>query len=459
MNQNDFSLTLPTDSGRSLVAGWLMLALASLVGAGLVVILIVLARTPVIHDFIPWVGSFRTALVIHVDLSVLVWFLSFAGVFAALGLSEKMARVGKTSLQIAWAGAIIITLSPFLGEDLPYMNNYVPVLDNGAFFLGLGLFCGGFLVMAVHGLVNSRPYPGSGSGEGALRFGVVTALLIALMAAGSFWWTHANMPTGLERDEYWFELLFWGSGHILQFTHGQLMLVAWLWLAWTSGAVMRGLTPRVAMILLVIGALPALLGPVIHASFDVDSPDHREAFTWQMQFGGGMAALPLGLALLWSSFTTGSAEEQKKPERAALLLSIFLFGVGGLIGFLISGVDVTIPAHYHGSIVSITLAFMGLTYHLLPRLGFERPGEKWATRQLILYGVGSSLHIFGLAWSGGHGVQRKTAGAAQGLVTLQEKIPMWIMGLGGILAVVGGLLFLFLAFRALNRRLEVAKAG
>jgi cytochrome c oxidase subunit 1 len=37
---------------------------------------------------------------------------------------------------------------------------------------------------------------------------------------------------------------------------------------------------------------------------------------------------------------------------------------------MIRGVNVVIPAHYHGSIVGITLAFMGLAYVLLPRLGF-----------------------------------------------------------------------------------------
>ena len=46
------------------------------------------------------------------------------------------------------------------------------------------------------------------------------------------------------------------------------------------------------------------------------------------------------------------------------------FGIGGLIGFLISGSNVTIPAHYHGSIVGVTLALMGVCYLLLPKLGY-----------------------------------------------------------------------------------------
>lgn len=43
----------------------------------------------------------------------------------------------------------------------------------------------------------------------------------------------------------------------------------------------------------------------------------------------------------------------------ALLLSFLLFAFSGIIGLLISVVHVTIPAHYHGSIVGITIAIMG----------------------------------------------------------------------------------------------------
>ena len=40
-----------------------------------------------------------------------------------------------------------------------------------------------------------------------------------------------------------------------------------------------------------------------------------------------------------------------------------------MIGIFIAGTNVRIPAHYHGCIVGVTLALMGLVYHLLPQLG------------------------------------------------------------------------------------------
>ncbi|MBF0097549.1 MAG: cbb3-type cytochrome c oxidase subunit I [Magnetococcales bacterium] len=446
MQYDSHSLSLPAQSGQRLASGWLLLALLSLVGAGLVVILIVLARTPVIHNLIPWTGSFRTALVIHVDLSVLVWFLSFAGVLASLTLAERLQGWGRLALRMAMLGTGILTFSPFLGEDAPFRNNYVPVLNNTAFFVGLLLFSGGFALLALLTLWQRRP--AQSAGERGLRFGLWTALLIYLLALASLAWSWWELRGITVHDEHYFELLFWGGGHLLQFTHVQLQMLAWLWLGSLAGLPLF-LTPRMAIPLFIMGALPALVGPVIHAFYTADSGELRLAFSELMIYGGGVASLPLALMMAWALW---KADPVARPEqeimRLALRSSLALFVLGGVIGFMIRGINVTIPAHYHGSIVSVTLVYMGLAYALLPGLGHQQPPVRLAGYQLNLYAFGSMLHIIGLAWSGGHDVQRKTAGAAQGLENLADKIPMWIMGAGGMIAVCGGILFLVLAFRS-----------
>jgi heme/copper-type cytochrome/quinol oxidase subunit 1 len=129
-----------------------------------------------------------------------------------------------------------------------------------------------------------------------------------------------------------------------------------------------------------------------------------------------------------------------------------LFGTGGVIGFLISGSNVTIPAHYHGSIIGVTLALMGFTYDLLPRLGYPAPGGRLARLQPYLYGGGQLLHVAGLVWSGGYGVQRKVAGTEQALNTAERVAAMGLMGIGGLIAIIGGLLFLYLVLRAMLAR-------
>ena len=153
----------------------------------------------------------------------------------------------------------------------------------------------------------------------------------------------------------------------------------------------------------------------------------------------------LGLA------TAPAASATTRPLRAALVWSIALFASGGIIGIFIQGSNVRIPAHYHGCIVGVTLALMGMAYHLLPRLGYTTPTSRMAAWQPVLYGIGQLMHISGLVWSGGYGVQRKVAGAEQVLRSTGEIAGMGLMGLGGLIAIIGGLMFVLVMLRAMRR--------
>ncbi len=414
---------------------------------GLFTLLIVMSRTPGIQDYFPWIDFFHTALVVHVDLTVLVWFLSFAGVLWSFNSSGSGKVWSWAALSLCLSGTVVISLAPFLGAGDPLMNNYVPVLQDPIFFTGLGLFGLGFTALVLHGLFFSHPVGSAISCGGALRFGLLTALVISLLAILALIASWYDMP-GSAQGKAYYELLFWGAGHTIQFTHVQLMLVAWLWLASASGAI-PNLGPRTTLLLFALGAAPALLTPYIYLAYEVGSANHILGLTWLMQFGGGLAALPLALVVVLAVIRTGRVAEGVRAERAALLFSILLFGVGGVIGFLISGSNVTIPAHYHGSIVAVTLAYMGITYHILPLLGFRKPVGKMVNLQPVIYGGGQLMHVLGLAWSGGYGVQRKTAGSDQELKTVQEIAGMGIMGLGGMIAIIGGILFLIIVFKAM----------
>ena len=119
------------------------------------------------------------------------------------------------------------------------------------------------------------------------------------------------------------------------------------------------------------------------------------------------------------------------------------------MGFMIDGNNVRIPAHYHGCIVGVSLALMGLSYQLLPALGFKKVNFKLSKIQLWIYATGQFMHISGLVWSGGYGVERKVAGAAQGLDSMGRIAGMGLMGLGGLLSAVGGFMFIVIVIKAM----------
>lgn len=448
MPQGHYFLPIHSDARRTLAVKWLWLSVLALLGAGIFSVLLVLARTPVVGEMMPYADFFHTALVIHVDLSVLVWILAFSGVLWCLAAREGHARVNRWVFYVICVATSLIAASGFLPEARPLLSNYIPVLDNPVFLTGLVLFGIGIGAQVFAAMKFAMPVGAEMSKPGVLRFGLNCAAISVLVALLVFAWSWWALPRGFAADVY-YEYLFWSGGHVLQFTYTLLMMVCWLWLASASG-IRFIMSERVVLLVFLAGLVSVFIAPLIHLAYDVTDPSFRQMFTWLMSFGGSLATFPLGLAIYYGLILHKPQDAMQRTAHSALMTSLLLFGGGGVIGFLIAGNDVTVPAHYHGCIVGVTLALMGTAYHLLPELGFKRVSFKWANIQLWVYGSGQFLHILGLVWSGGYGVQRKVAGAAQGLDSIERVAGMGLMGFGGLLSAIGGFIFVVIAIRALR---------
>jgi len=343
----------------------------------------------------------------------------------------------------------MMVLAPFVDPGKPVMANYVPVIESKLFLAGLIVFALGAAALVARVLITSDILPRTLDGAASLRFGLFAAAVATAVALVAFSWSIAVLPRSLDSETYW-EILFWGGGHALQYVWTILLLVAWLWLAQACGAVLR-LSARVTLLLFCIAVAPVFITPYAYLAHDIVSVEHRHLHTLGMRVGGGMAIFPIALAVLLALTRLRSIPAEGRPLRATLIASMSLFAAGGIIGMAIDGNNVKIPAHYHGCIVGVTLAMMGLVYYLLPRLGYGAPRGSLAVRQPYIYGLGQLMHIVGLVWSGGYGVQRKVAGADQVLRSSGEVWGMGLMGLGGLVAIIGGLLFVLIVWRELRR--------
>ena len=442
-----FVLDVPTDYRRDLAVVWFWLAVLTLLGAGIFSVLLVLARTPVVGELIPFVDFFHTALVIHVNLSSLVWILSFASVLWSLNSRPIFPWFAKLSFVVVLLGTLIITISPFMGSANALMSNYIPVLDDSLFLAGLVIFGVGVGLQVVFSMSAMFKVGVTISGQGAIRFGLNCAAIGIFVALVAFIWSYISLPIQLASEVY-YELLFWGGGHVLQFTYTLLMMVAWLWLSSSAGLSLP-ISPRVALFLFGIGLLSIFITPLVYYAYDVTDVSHRQMFTMLMSFGGSLAVFPLSMAMLFALFQKKTDSPKSSSAYTALLTSLLLFGIGGLMGFMIDGNNVKIPAHYHGCIVGVSLALMGLSYQLLSALGFSRVNFKLSKIQLWIYASGQFLHISGLVWSGGYGVERKVAGAAQGLDSIERIAGMGVMGIGGLLSAIGGFMFIVIVLKAM----------
>ncbi len=425
---------------------WLLLGLFALVAAGLFSILLVMSRTPAIQEIIPFVDFFHVALVVHVNLSVLIWFMSFACVIFTLIAEETMMPLARLSFYLGLAGTLLLVVCPFFGVGNPIINNYIPTLDHPVFFIALALFGAGVFFRLFVNFLGTRIKFSGLTIPDAIRVAVWLCSIVCLFSILALYISYKGIPSGVTGQSY-YEFLYWGGGHILQFNHSLLMLLVWLILILLAG-VQVNLSGKQLLIMSSFTLLPVIDAIRIYALHDTYSAEHRFAFTQLMKFGG-LTTLPLGVYLAYLVFSSWSQLRQSPLITSILVASATLFLTGGIIGFLIEGVNVVIPAHYHGSVVAVTLAFMGLSYLLMPFLGYSPVNAKAAKWQMYIYLVGQMMHVIGLAWSGGYGAQRKSTQVEQ---DIEIVIGMGMMGAGGGFAVIAGVMFMVIMIQSIRNK-------
>jgi hypothetical protein len=445
------------EAGAQLALGWLVLATAAVAASSLFAILIVMARVPGLGSLFPGTEFYRVALTLHVDLSQWVWFMAFAGMLWSLAARRAPGTWGWTALALATLGALLMAISPALGAVRPIMSNYMPVLDSPVFLAGLAIYGLAVLVSALVALANAAPgFRRTTSADfyhdrfdEVLELGLWLAaavVLIALAVLAVTWWQVSASLTG----HALFETLFWGPGHIWQFCLTTLMMLAWLGLCLPS----LTLPPaRRLKLLLLMGATPALAAPLL-LFLGPASTEYFAAFTRLMQWTSWEVPLFLGCLLLVLH------RRSKVVPATGLALSVLLLFCGIVLGMIIDGQTTLVTAHYHGTIGAVTLAFMGLTYGVLPALGHAMPPQPRIGLQLRLYGYGILMMMSGLAGAGLMGAPRKMAGNV-GVEFSVETVSRVFLGLGGTLATAGILMFLYLVLRQLwpGVSLRVARHG
>ncbi|MGD2083412.1 MAG: cbb3-type cytochrome c oxidase subunit I [Chromatiales bacterium] len=446
MTDRSFSLPVTDNADARLAGRWLKLGVLTLLAAAVHSVLSLLMRIPGADTRVPAAELFRAAQVVQLDLSVLIWPLAFAGVLWSLNATRVHALWDHSALLLASAGTAAIAVSPFLGAGDPIMTSYVPVLDGPLFYLAGWTTMAGFGLLVLRAMFASRSLGKPVSEPDVLRAGIYFSAFAAVVSGLALAWSYWGLPPTLPPGLY-FELLFWGAGHVLALTRTLLLLVAWIWLCQAAAFRIR-LTARGGVNLMAVALVPVLVTPFIYFGGEVTSAFHREAFTRLMQYGGLMA-LPLGAVTFLALLARGPAAPRQRSLRSALYGSLALFAFGGAAGFLAGDGSGLLAAHSLGAHAGVVLALMGLAYHLLPRLGFGEPMPRVARVQPFVYGGGQLLHVIGLVWSGGSvDLQGGTAGAAQGQGGLPGNPGPALTGLGELAALIGVLLFVAVAFRA-----------
>ena len=429
---------------------WLGLALGVLTLAGLFSLVVVIGRMPPFDRLVTDPLFFKRGLVVHVNLALVAWFYSFVAALLFF-LPGRLApnRVARHAVHISALGVAMMLLAAGMPGSQPVLSNYIPMIDHWLFGVGQILFAAGVLTSFISRrlLTGRTARPGFFDLPGAAQMGLRSTAVVLVLAALTFAITALRITPELSTEAY-YELLFWGGGHVLQLCCSIAMISVWLVLL--ESALRRSpISERTAAILFGAMVVPWFASPIL-AMLGTWSPGYREGFTFLMRW----AIFPvLGLflfaclRLLLAEWRAGHIHVASisDPRISGFLVSALLTLLGFGLGAGIRGSNTMVPAHYHASIGGITAAFMTVTYLMLLAFGFSistRRLRRTAAWQPVIYGVGQMIFASGFALAGVYGMSRKAYGAEQAGRGLGESIGLGVMGIGGLIAVAGGLLFL-----------------
>jgi len=441
------------------IRAWAGLGVGALALAGVFALLLAVSRIPGIETTFPWpVGFFEKGLVIHVIFSFVIWFLvifsvlvgvSTAKAIAVEKIGMRLAWLGRPAIVCAYLGSLLIAVPSLMDRGEASLNNYVPVIIDPLYYAGLLTFAVSLILVMIRFAANIS---GGRAAAGPFIDASTAGSVILLSALGCFflaWLPRIDDAVDVRFNED----VFWGGGHALQYLNTALMLSGWYVLCYITmdkPPIPRGLL----RIILLLCTIPPIVMPFLYGTYDPNSGEMQQVFTdMQYLLAPPVIVMAIALATMFRSRPAGNRLPWEDVGFQCLFLSLITFAIGGYLGLFVDGADTRTPAHYHAVIAAVNLVFMGLFFRfLLPVI--ERPVHlgRAVTVLVWLYAVGQMIASVGLFMAGGYGTPRKTAGEAQGLEEIGALAGLYMNGIGAAIAVIGGIMFIWICARALLRR-------
>ena len=471
----------------------------SLLVGGILALLILLTRWQAIH--LIDAENFYMFLTVH-GLDMLAFWIIFFEIAVLYFCSSTLLKSRLATPGMAWAGfalmvagAVLVNVIVFMGEATVMFTSYVPLPGHPVFYLGLILFAVGALIGCFVFLGTLVVAKAEKTYEGSIplvTFGALTACIIAVftIASGAI----ILIPTLLwsvgyikSIDPLMYRTIWWAFGHSSQQINVSAHVAVWYAIAAIAfGA--KPLSERVSRMAFLLYILFLQLASAHHLLADPGLSTEWKVFnTSYAMYLAVLASMVHGLTVPGSievaqrakGYTKGLFEWIRKapwsnPVFSGMFISLVGFGFLGGISGVMMGTEqlnmlihntIYVPGHFHATVViGTTLAFMSLTYFLIPSL-FNRevinPGlARW---QPYLFGLGMAAFCLAMMGAGTLGVPRRHWDITFAGASMPYEFPgtawlmLGIMGVAGLVAVIGGIIYIYVTVGSLlwGKRLDV----
>src|SRR5512140_2285825 len=451
---------------------------------GVLALLIALTRWPAVH-LLP-ADWFYLVLTAH-GVDMLVFWIIFFEIAVLYFASSTLLKCRLATPRLAWAGfvmmvvgALVNNFAIFKGDSSVMFTAYVPMGAHWSFYLGLIIFAVGALIGCFVFLGTLAVGKAEKTYNGSIplvTFGALTACIIAIFTIASgaiiliptFLWSVGLVD---HIDSLMYRTVWWAFGHSSQ----QINVAAHVSVWYAIAAIVFGAKPmseRVSRTAFLLYILFLQLASAHHLLADPGLTSNWKIFnTSYAMYLAVLASMVHGLTVPGSievaqrekGYTRGLFEWLRKapcgnPSFSAMFISLIGFGFLGGISGVMMGTEqlnliihntIYVPGHFHATVViGTTLAFMGLTYFLIPTL-FRRElmFPKLAQWQPYLFGLGMCGFALFMMGAGTLGVPRRHWDISFAGNALPYEFPgtawlmMTLMALCGLAAIVGGIMYL-----------------
>ncbi|GIX43188.1 MAG: hypothetical protein KatS3mg129_2921 [Leptospiraceae bacterium] len=439
---------------------WLTLAILSISLSGFFAFFITIARTPHIYELLNDPDFFKKALAIHVNLGFLMWLSCF--IVSVFYLISPINQKKTLPFYISISGIILVSIPSLFLEGKAILSNYIPMIDHPVFFIGIFLFTAGiFLALFDKNLLlnynqNTILPPNAITWIKASAISFIIAFESGLF---SYLWT----PKSFEIKNY-YEILFWASGHIFVFAIEALKISLWftiLYILFPENKFFKN-NKYIKLLGILYTILP--LFSLFIFRFDTFSNEFREFYTQIMRWGIFPFTSLILIGIIFQLFKYQIVYNFKfdsmihKSFLWSIYLSMFMTILGYVLGAMIRIPNTMVPGHYHASIGAITLILMTFSIILLDYFKFPIKSlmEKYKifSYQPIIYAIGQSIFAIGFGLAGINGQGRKLFAKDQEIRGILDYLGLGFVGLGGIIAIFAGILFVSIAIYCLKYSLS-----
>jgi cytochrome c oxidase subunit 1 len=486
------------EPAEALIKANAVAAVVSLLVGGLLGLLVVLTRWQAVHLLPPdWYYLVLTGHGVNALIFWIIFFEIAVLYFASsilLGCRLATPRLAWFAFWLMVLGALVNNYAVLRGDSSVMFTSYAPMGAHPTFYLGLILFAVGALVacFVFFGTLivgkEERTYNGS---VPLVTFGAIAAAIIAVFTIASgaiiliptFLWSVGLVD---HIDSLMYRTVWWAFGHSSQQINVSAHVAIWYAIA----AIVFGAKPmsekvsRLAFLMYILflqiaAAHHLLVDPGLTSNWKILNTSYALYLAVVASMVHGLTVPgSIEVAQRQKGYTKGLFEWLRKapwgnPVFSGMFISLLGFGfLGGISGVILGTEQLNlimhntlyVPGHFHATVViGTTLAFMAVTYFVIPAI-FRREVSfpQIARWQPYVFGIGMTMLALFMMGAGTLGVPRRHWDITFAGNPLAFEFPgmaflmVGLMAIGGLLAVVGGAMYLLVTVHSvfLGRRIE-----